>query len=360
MHDNDILLNAIARCARIPEPSALAPFLTLHPGDQMLTHSLHEHAHADTALSQYFAIGIQQYRIASQILAAYFPGQEAGLRLLDFACGFGRLMRFMRAGHPRAELYASEIQTDALEFCVSEFGAKAIASSFDPDDFRVRERFDLIWVASLFSHLPEQLFIGWLRALYACLGDRGVLCFSVRGVEMLHDDANPNDLVYQPESENAALDSDHYGTTYASERFVQKAVMTATGSVAVRIPRALANEQDIYLVSKGRDLLSPTISKGPWGWLDIRSRGADGTVRLAGWAADVDASRPARVEIRTDSATSIVTPSIARTDVAAALADPGLAACGWAFDAPPRTTFLEIIAVAGDGSSNIVYVGKPD
>ena len=56
-----------------------------------------------------------------------------------------------------------------------------------------------------------------------------------------------------PTSENAALDKSVYGTTWVSETFVRRAILAASGDHAYfRIRRGLANEQDIYVVSKER------------------------------------------------------------------------------------------------------------
>ena len=50
-----VLRAALERCLCLPAGAApFAQFLALHPRDQMLSHSLAEHRHADTALRQYF------------------------------------------------------------------------------------------------------------------------------------------------------------------------------------------------------------------------------------------------------------------------------------------------------------------
>ena len=58
-------------------------------------------------------------------------------------------------------------------------------------------------------------------------------------------------VLYAAESENANLATEIYGTTYASEAFVRDAVRHASGDdrTCVRLPRALANEQDLYVVA---------------------------------------------------------------------------------------------------------------
>lgn len=353
---------AVARCAAFDQaPEVLGQLMALHPRDQMLLHSLREHRHADIALSQYFAIGIQQYHMLAQLIEGLRSESASEIRVLDFACGFGRLLRLLRCGYPMLDIHAAEVQSDALAFCAREFGVAPIASSFDPQAFRPAQRFDVIWVASLFSHLPAGLFEDWLRVLVSCLGERGVLCFSARCLppQAGDDGAGTADLAYSPASENAELDSRYYGTTHVNPAWVGRLVERDFG-VGMRVrhaPRALANEQDLYFVS--RHLPDRLPGKGSWGWLDVRAHTADGRLDLQGWAADLDALQPARVEIRLDGRVFEVTPAIDRPDVCEVFGNAnGLTHAGWALTVPsPTTNWIEVGVVAANGDRNLLYAG---
>jgi len=330
--------------------------MALHPRDQMLTHSLAEHRHADVALSQYFSIGIQQYRMLAQIIETYFGDAKNDIHVLDFACGFGRLLRFLRCAFPDTNLYASEVQRDALDFCAAQFGVSAIPSAFDPKEFRPGRTFDVIWVASLFSHLPQGLFEDWLQVLLSNLGERGVLCFSARALPVAASGTHAN-LLYSPDSENPELGARHYGTTHVDPRWVRDLVENRFGDGMKMhyMPRALANEQDLYLVS--RRALGRLPDKGPWGWLDVRKRESDGRVELQGWAADLDTLQPALVEIRADGRIVDIAPSIERPDVMAVFGDAGLAKSGWRFAQGIEDNHVEIFSVSGKRQRNLIYAG---
>jgi len=348
---------ALERCAAFDDSSSsLAAFMALHPRDQMLTHSLAEHRHADIALSQYFSIGIQQYRMLAQLIETCFGDAKNDIHVLDFACGFGRLLRFLRCGFPGMKIHASEVQRDALDFCAAQFGVSAIPSAFDPKEFRPGRSFDVIWVASLFSHLPQGLFEEWLRVLLSSLDERGVLCFSARALPAAHSDAQAT-LLYSPDSENPELGAQHYGTTYVDPRWVRDLVENRFGDGMKMhyMPRALANEQDLYLVSRRTLVRLP--DKGPWGWLDVRKRASDGRVELQGWAADLDTLQPALVEIRADNATLQIGPSIERPDVAAVFGDSGLEKSGWRADARIGENHVEIFSVSAKQQRNLIYAG---
>jgi SAM-dependent methyltransferase len=340
----------------------------IHRNDQMFTHSLREHKDTGAALAQYFNIGLQQYHLLQQIVRAVFDDEpDAGkIRILDFACGYGRLVRFLPLLAPIGNIRASELQSEALDFVVSEFGVKGIPSLEDPSLFHAEEKFDLIWVASLFSHLPASLFSAWLEKLYSLLSPSGILCFSVRDVSLFSTpgSAGESGILYESVSENAELSPEIYGTTFASERYVRDVVRTVAGEHAacLRLPRALACEQDLYLVARdaNRDLDTlNSISRGAWGWVDRRELSGVGDLYLEGWAGPLDGQDGVCVEISLDGEIFIVETGIPRADVGAALLDPRLDRSGWVFrhvlDAGPSVS-IRIIARTAD-SSALLYIG---
>ena len=75
---------------------------------------------------------------------------------------FAGLLRLLPALVPPAQTWASDIQAPAVAFVERSFGVQGLLSSADPEQFAPAQRFDVIWVASLFSHLPQPLFQAWL------------------------------------------------------------------------------------------------------------------------------------------------------------------------------------------------------
>ena len=341
----------------------------IHPHDQMLLHSLRHHRDASAAVSQYYNVALQQYRAARQIVDVGFAPSAGRVEVLDFACGFGRLLRFLVCCDRDLGLHASEIQPDALAFVADEFGVPTLASSMQPEDFDPGRRFDVVWVASLFSHLPESLFRRWLARLHALLTPRGVLCFSVHDEVLVPpgDAMPPRGLLFKAHSENAELDAAAYGTTYVTEAFVRDAVARALGDArpVQRIRKALAHEQDIYVVAAdpGRDLAPlAAFRRGPWGWADERRVDA-GTLVLRGWAASIDDGALPAVSIRVDGEAHVCPTGSHRPDVRDAFADDRLANAGWDFvhALPPGRAqpWVEVTAHTARGECALLYAGWP-
>ena len=339
----------------------------VHPADQMLIHSLQHHQDADVALSQYFGISLQQHAAAMQIYRMFFDQDDRSVQVLDFACGYGRLLRLLSLSIPSSQLWASEIQPDAVEFVARAFDVQTISSHVDPEQFETGRQFDFIWVASLFSHLPAHLFHGWMHRLTSLLTPRGVLCFSVRSSDLLPSTHHlpESGILYFPTSEVTNLEADVYGTTYASEAYVVAAASSALGAdhPCHRLSKALAHEQDLYVVCRDRDRSLRSLDafrRGPWGWVDVRSLSAQGTLSLQGWAASLDDGAVQHVEINVDGVVHHVVPNIPRGDVRDAFSDPRLELSGWSFECStvPYTPVRVIVSARSmRGELALLYIG---
>ena len=347
--------------------SRLDSFSTvIHPDDQMLRHSLRHFRKANDALTQYFSVALQQHDARQQILNALFDGERTSASILDFACGFGRSLRFLVQATAGSRVWASEIQPEAVDFVSAEFGVNGILSTFDPAAFDPGRTFDFIWVASLFSHLPGPLFHAWLERLAALLTPQGVLCFSVHDECLLPADRTlpAEGIHFVPDSEIEELDNRAYGTSHVSEAFVAAVLggALATGTPSyVRLRRALAHEQDVYVVARdpARDL-SPLsgFRRGTWGWVD-RCEIVGGELDLSGWAASLDEGPVRDVTIALDSETFRCPTGVRRDDVAAVLGDERLGACGWEFRRRlnGESVFLEVSAESANGDRGLLYAG---
>jgi SAM-dependent methyltransferase len=327
------LNDEVARAAGRAPTSAVST--ELHPGCQMLAHSLRAHGNASLAVSQYFGIALQQFATAMEVIervARKTPDPE----ILDFACGFGRLLNLLVRVVPPERIRAAEIQPEAVSFVTDRFGVEAMMSADRPRDFDPGRRFDLIWVASLFSHLPPGLFQRWLRRLTQLLTPDGVLLFTVHDQALLPDDMPmpAEGMLFIAGSENPDLDPSRYGTTFVTEAYVRAAIEETVGRdrPVLRLPRLINYEQDAWAVagSPTRDLSAfIDLPLGVRGWLDEHRVDEQGVLHLAGWAGSMDGDHAADVEITLDGRPQPFSMGESRPRVAEVLGKPGLDRCGF-------------------------------
>ncbi|PZS15351.1 MAG: hypothetical protein DLM57_12950 [Pseudonocardiales bacterium] len=165
-------------------------------------------SHGDVA--GYLAVGesaLKAIRLA--LLAARAP---LPAHVLDFGCGHGRVMRWLRAAFPDARLTGADIRSDGVDFCARTFAATGVYSSLTPGAELFGERYDLIWVGSLFTHLDQPRWWEFLDLLHELLAPGGVLVMTTHG-ELVAERMRRGAHYGYPESAvHSALDDyDHAG-----------------------------------------------------------------------------------------------------------------------------------------------------
>lgn len=147
----------------------------LSPADQMLTGSADAREH-------YFSCGRSALECIRQALSSAAIEPDRIKRILDLPCGHGRVLRYLKAAFPEAEIVACDLLRDAVDFCSSTFGSTAVYSCEEPEAIPLnRGSFDLIWVGSLFTHVDALLWPRFLAVLRDSLCPGGVLVFTTHG-----------------------------------------------------------------------------------------------------------------------------------------------------------------------------------
>jgi 2-polyprenyl-3-methyl-5-hydroxy-6-metoxy-1,4-benzoquinol methylase len=247
----------------------------------------------DLAIAQYLQVGCEAAQIYGHLVAAALGSREAGVKILDFAGGYGRVTRFLPKLLPNAQIWASDILRPAVAFQVANLGVNGFDSQLNPEELNATEGFDAIFVTSLFTHLPDATFGRWLKKLYSLLNDTGVLLFTTLDTALASDRAESvAGILFEPESEIPSLDTADYGRTYVSEGYVGERVrsLAESGTEYHRFPRRLGGYQDINILSKN---LEPNLRQFEPG-LKIGCRLEDLHFRLnkglvaSGWAVALE------------------------------------------------------------------------
>jgi methylase of polypeptide subunit release factors len=82
----------------------------------------------------YWGTGISALRNVR--LALLMSGRSDTRRLLDLPCGHGRVLRYLCAAFPEAEIVACDLDRDGVDYCAQTFGALPVYS--DPDPARIK------------------------------------------------------------------------------------------------------------------------------------------------------------------------------------------------------------------------------
>ena len=77
--------------------------------------------------------------------------------------------------------------------------------------------FDLIYVGSLYSHLPRERFEAYLRRMFDALAPQGLLIFTTHGDAVEPGiPKEPGGFTFVPSSESERLDTQEYGSSFVS------------------------------------------------------------------------------------------------------------------------------------------------
>jgi SAM-dependent methyltransferase len=120
--------------------------------------------------------GLRSVRLA--MLAA---GLDRAERILDFACGAGRVLRYLRAAFPDASITACDVLEGQVEFCSRTFGVTGVVSDPRPEEIELDGPFDVIWCGSLLTHVDHDLWVKFVQVMESVLAPGGVMVFTVLG-----------------------------------------------------------------------------------------------------------------------------------------------------------------------------------
>jgi SAM-dependent methyltransferase len=126
----------------------------------------------------YRRTGIEVVGQLSRSLEEAGRGWDTVGAVLEVGCGYGRVVRELRKTVPAERIYVCDVIDEGARFTASEFGATQIPTDPGPE---WDGRFDLIYLLSVYSHLPKSVVADHLRGVYSLLAPGGLLVFTILG-----------------------------------------------------------------------------------------------------------------------------------------------------------------------------------
>lgn len=112
-------------------------------------------------------------------------------RVLDFGCGLGRTLRFLR--DRRYELFGCDVHAAAIQWAASAFPDIRFEINAEAPPLPYGSAtFDAIFAVSVFTHFDETAQRSWAQEMARCLRDQGVLVLTTMGPHALSGFPNLN------------------------------------------------------------------------------------------------------------------------------------------------------------------------
>jgi SAM-dependent methyltransferase len=127
---------------------------------------------------------------AYQLFKSYYEehvGPIASCRgILDFGCGWGRITRFFLRDVPPEKITGVDHSDEVIEVCraTNKWCSFALIDPDPPTPLQA-ESFDLIYLYSVFSHLPEQMHLALVSEFQRLLVPGGLLIATTRGRDFI-------------------------------------------------------------------------------------------------------------------------------------------------------------------------------
>jgi SAM-dependent methyltransferase len=114
-------------------------------------------------------------------IAQLAAGRRDFASILDFPSGHGRVLRWLQAAYPHARLTASDLLPDGVDFCRDTFGAAGVYSNPEPTTAMFPERYELIFVGSLLTHVDIDQWEHLIDLWHDLLAPNGLLVVTTHG-----------------------------------------------------------------------------------------------------------------------------------------------------------------------------------
>ena len=127
----------------------------------------------------YITVGVSAIRVIIKALTGNLRSPPQSI--LDFPCGSGRITRHLRAMFPEARIGACDLYASHVNFCAEHFDAVPIMSKENLVELDVGPVWDLVFCASLLTHLPRDLFWPTIDFISRSLSPNGIAIVSLEG-----------------------------------------------------------------------------------------------------------------------------------------------------------------------------------
>ena len=206
-------------------------------------------------LRDYFADG---WRTLSELMLLLESVQRPLLgagSFLEFASGHGRFTRHLVKALGAERVTVSDVVPDAVAFARDTLGVPGCLSAARPEDVAWPRRYGVVFVLSLFSHLPRSSWGRWLARLVDAVEPGGLLVFTTHGTEAARRarvTLDAEGYFFAPSSESTAIDAQEYGTAFTDEAFVRARTAELAGTVEVLrwAPMWFWHHQDAWVLQR--------------------------------------------------------------------------------------------------------------
>ena len=152
--------------------------------------------------------GYKFYCLVREVAAKYQRDLHPETRMLDFGCGWGRIIRFFLRDIEHRNLVGCDCYREALEAArqQNKWCEFRLVEPMPPSPFEAAS-FDVIYLYSVFSHMSEEAHLRWLGEFQRILKPGGLMFVTTRKRDFILRCAELRRRVNVPEDAQGAMAS---------------------------------------------------------------------------------------------------------------------------------------------------------
>jgi SAM-dependent methyltransferase len=209
----------------------------------------------EAAVAYYFSDGESSCKKLLDLLGTFgkaVAGEETSV--LEFASGYGCVSRHLEKQRGY-RVTSCDIHVEANAFIADKIGLPTLQSAHCPEDFSAKDRYDVTFALSFFSHMPAATWSRWLGTLLDTVIPGGLLIFTTQGRASAKFFGNPilNEQGYwfRADSEQKDLSVEEYGQTLVTPEYVFRELSERVDAHPCFFQQAhWWKHQDTYVVQK--------------------------------------------------------------------------------------------------------------
>jgi 2-polyprenyl-3-methyl-5-hydroxy-6-metoxy-1,4-benzoquinol methylase len=176
--------------------------------------------------------------------------------VLDFGCGCGRLTRWFRP-YAHIEIWGTDFNEKAVQWCQDNLAfANFLTNQSNPPLNFSAEKFDLILIRSVFTHITEKSQKMWLREFHRITTSNGIILLTVHGNSYLDLLTPEESLQYRKGNlviRNEIFEGTNKCAAFHPPDYLYKMLPDCGFEILDKVPGELieyGSPQDMYLAMK--------------------------------------------------------------------------------------------------------------
>lgn len=229
-----------------------SPFSNLPPP------ALRFHVHGSPFLDSFLSGGKHSIRDLEKSLVTINKDLNSFKNILDFGCGCGRSLIWLRDRNLQCKIYGTDIDEEAISWCKKnlDFVRFDVNKPLPPLEYP-SNTFDLVYAGSVFTHLNEDYQYRWLEELNRVTMPKGIVVITIHGIHAYNirrrqdvkKDVSKEGIVFEMSNTWEEIFPAWYQSTYHTKEYIYDN-FSKYFDVLEYIPRGMGGIQDIIILQK--------------------------------------------------------------------------------------------------------------